>query len=59
MFSFLCKTFIIVNTNNNSIMAVVYVPDNLVSKIFIAGADKQSFVKEAIEEKLLKSSKPR
>ena len=40
-------------------MAVVYVPDNLVSKIFIAGADKQSFVKEAIEEKLLKSSKPR
>ena len=42
----------IVNNNNNIIMAVIYVPDDLVSKIITSGKNKAKFVKEAIEEKL-------
>ena len=33
-------------------MATIYVPDETISKVLVAGKDKQQFVKEAIEEKI-------
>jgi len=33
-------------------MATIYVPDEMISKVIVAGKDKQIFVKEAIEEKI-------
>ena len=33
-------------------MAMIYVPDETISKVLVTGKDKQKFVKEAIEEKL-------
>jgi len=37
-------------------MAMIYVPDELVSKIISSGKNKAKFVKEAIEEKLNRES---
>ena len=37
-------------------MAMIYVPDETISKVLVIGKDKQKFVKEAIEEKLEKES---
>lgn len=37
-------------------MAMIYVPDETISKVLVAGHDKQKFVKEAIEEKLKKDA---
>jgi predicted DNA-binding protein len=33
-------------------MAMIYVPDEVISKVLVTGKDKQKYVKEAIEEKL-------
>ncbi len=36
-------------------MAVVYIPDNLLAKVLATGKEKQTFIKEAVEEKLKRS----
>jgi len=35
-------------------MATIYIPDEIIAKVIATGANKQIFVKEAVEEKLLK-----
>ena len=35
-------------------MAMIYVPDETIAKVIATGNDKQKYVKEAIEEKLVK-----
>ena len=41
-----------ISTNSSIIMAMIYVPDETISKVLVTGKDKQKFVKEAIEDKL-------
>ena len=35
-------------------MAMIYVLDETIAKVIVTGKDKQKYVKEAIEEKLIK-----
>jgi hypothetical protein len=55
----LCEAFAIpkdINNNNNNIdiMAVKYIPDELISEMSKLNVDIQKFIKEAIEEKIEK-----
>jgi len=56
--SFLFLIPLIINTSTaiSSIMAMIYVPDDLIYQIMAKGENKQLFVKWAIKEKLEKEN---